>query len=489
MRRCLSDYARPVVQRQTTRVNAPLQRGANFKIDSHILGLLPTFHGLPLEDPYRHVDEFSQVCEFNQFHNVPFETAKMRFFPFTLKERAKEWFFTFGREFGSWRDMEDVFLRKYYLVVKTSVVRCAIREFSQGLGEIFYEAWERLRDLLRQCPHHGTHKHEITQIFYDGLGAPDRYLLDAASGGTFMRKYEDEALEWIELVAENSHHHAAKSFGGRSTPAKDGMLDAKAVETCMLLDKIEKLTEAHNLIMDSLKIRPGSDGLTPVSHSDVSLYSRCSNVEHVELDCPVMTIQGPVQFRPNPMPYPGLSQAGRYHHLNEGYSNYNNPSYAQQRSRQHTSYHQPFGSAQQHTGNPRQTQLTSVFPQESKPSPAIPPPATSADSIMSALAQMMSNLTEVSDRLDRVKGAKAQCSHASINQRNGKRIELPSQPLANPRNLGQASSSRVHNVNQVHIDSTQEEAHAGRRKTYCNPSLSLSLHLFAVCFDVCCFFL
>ena len=97
----LSDYARPVVQRQTTRVNAPLRRGANFKIDSHILGLLPIFHGLPSEDPYRHVDEFSQVCEFNQFHNVPSETAKMCFFPFTLKERAKEWFFTLGREFAS----------------------------------------------------------------------------------------------------------------------------------------------------------------------------------------------------------------------------------------------------------------------------------------------------------------------------------------------------------------------------------------------------
>ena len=69
-----------------------------------------------------------------------------------------------------------------------------------------------------------------------------------------MRKYEDEALELIELVAENSHHHVAKSFRGRSAPAKGGMLDAKAAETCMLLDKIEKLTEAQNLIMDSLKI-------------------------------------------------------------------------------------------------------------------------------------------------------------------------------------------------------------------------------------------
>ena len=94
----------------------------------------------------------------------------------------------------------------------------------------------------------------LLRFFYAGLGAPDRYMLDAASGGTFMRKYEDEAIELIELVAENSHHHAAKSFEGRSAPAKRGMLDAKAAETGMLLDKIEKLTESQNLIMDSPKI-------------------------------------------------------------------------------------------------------------------------------------------------------------------------------------------------------------------------------------------
>ena len=58
----------------------------------------------------------------------------------------------------------------------------------------------------------------------------------------------------------------------------------------------------------------------------------------------------------------------------------------------------------------------------------------------------------------------AQCSDASTEQRKGKRVEfidqLPSQPLANPRNVGQASSSRTHNVNKVRIDSASEEAHA-----------------------------
>ena len=64
-----------------------------------------------------------------------------------------------------------------------------------------------------KCPHHGVSNHELTQIFYDVLGPQDRYLLDAASSSRFMSKYEDEAIELIETVAENSHHNVAKPFG------------------------------------------------------------------------------------------------------------------------------------------------------------------------------------------------------------------------------------------------------------------------------------
>ena len=64
-RNCLSDYARPVLQRPITRIHAPLTRGANFRIDSFVMSMLPIFHGKPSEDPYIHVDEISQVCEIN----------------------------------------------------------------------------------------------------------------------------------------------------------------------------------------------------------------------------------------------------------------------------------------------------------------------------------------------------------------------------------------------------------------------------------------
>ena len=136
--------------------------------------------------------------------------------------------------------MEEEFLRKYYSVGKTTSVRKAIREFTQCSSETFHEAWERLRDLMRKCPHHGVANHELTQIFYDGLGLQDRYLLDVASGGTFMSKYEDDTMELIKTMAENSHHNAAKPFGRGAMPK---FIDAKSAETGMLVERINKMAE------------------------------------------------------------------------------------------------------------------------------------------------------------------------------------------------------------------------------------------------------
>ena len=160
VRRRLSYYARPVLQRSVTRINAPLARNANFRIDSHVMSMLPIFHGKPSEDPYRHVDELSQVCEINQIHNVLADVMKIKLFPATLRDRAKDWFLKLGKEFTSWTEMEEEFFRKYYSVGKTTFVRKAM--FTRGPTETFHEAWERLRDLTREFPHHGVSNHELT---------------------------------------------------------------------------------------------------------------------------------------------------------------------------------------------------------------------------------------------------------------------------------------------------------------------------------------
>ncbi|CAA7400640.1 unnamed protein product [Spirodela intermedia] len=271
VRRRLSDYARPVLQRPVTRIHAPLARNANFRIDS-----------------------------------------------------AKDWFLKLGKEFTSWTEMEEEFLRKYYSVGKTTSVRKAMREFTQGPSEMFHEAWERLRDLTRECPHHGVSNHELTQIFYDGLGPQDRYLLDAASGGTFMSKFEDEAMELIETVAENSHHNSAKPFRRGATP-KGGLIDAKIVETGMLLEKIDKMAEVQNLLLDRFHIRNGSEGLAPVALQEASPCAHCSRLDHVEMDCPIMAIKGQGMYRQGPPG--GQIHQGRPNYQGTYPNYFNNPVY------------------------------------------------------------------------------------------------------------------------------------------------------------------
>ena len=83
-----------------------------------------------------------------------------------------------------------------------------------------------------------------------------------------MRKFEDDLMELSETAAENNHHNAKKPFGRGATP-KGGLIDAKSVETCMLLERIDKMAEVQNLLLDRFHIRSGFEGLARVALQEV----------------------------------------------------------------------------------------------------------------------------------------------------------------------------------------------------------------------------
>ena len=112
-----------------------------------------------------------------------------------------------------------------------------------------------------------------------------------------MSKYEDDAMELIETVMEKRHHNAAKPFERGAMPK---MIDAKSAEMGMLLERIDKMAEVENLLLDRLNIRNGSEGLAPVSLQEALPCTNCSRFDHIELDCPVMAIQGLNMFRQGP---------------------------------------------------------------------------------------------------------------------------------------------------------------------------------------------
>ena len=87
------------------------------------MSMLPIYHGKPFDDPYRHIDEHSQVYEIHQIHNILAYEVKMKVFLTTLRDRDKYWFLQLGKEFTSSAKMEEEFLWKYYYVGKTTSIQ------------------------------------------------------------------------------------------------------------------------------------------------------------------------------------------------------------------------------------------------------------------------------------------------------------------------------------------------------------------------------
>ena len=61
----------------------------SFNFKPGIIQLLPTFHGFESQNPYLHLREFEEVCDIYIDQNYNMNIIKLKFFPFSLKEKAK----------------------------------------------------------------------------------------------------------------------------------------------------------------------------------------------------------------------------------------------------------------------------------------------------------------------------------------------------------------------------------------------------------------
>ena len=64
---------------------------SHFNLKPGIIQLLPSFHGFDLENPYLHLREFEEVCNTYNDSNCSINTIRLKFFPFSLKDKAKTW--------------------------------------------------------------------------------------------------------------------------------------------------------------------------------------------------------------------------------------------------------------------------------------------------------------------------------------------------------------------------------------------------------------
>ncbi|VFQ89163.1 unnamed protein product [Cuscuta campestris] len=71
------------------------------KLNSGFINLLPKFHGLPGEDPFRHISEFLITCGAMVPEGVAQDQIRLRAFPFSLADKAKDWLY-YSRFLRKW---------------------------------------------------------------------------------------------------------------------------------------------------------------------------------------------------------------------------------------------------------------------------------------------------------------------------------------------------------------------------------------------------
>ncbi|GKE53573.1 reverse transcriptase domain-containing protein, partial [Tanacetum coccineum] len=102
------------------------------------------------------------------------------------------------RSIHTWEDLVSKFVNYFFPPSKTTNLKNDITNFQKKFDETFSEAWDRFKDLLRKCPHHGFSKLHQIDTFYNALTQSDQDSLNAAAGGNLLNCTPRDALMIIE---------------------------------------------------------------------------------------------------------------------------------------------------------------------------------------------------------------------------------------------------------------------------------------------------
>ena len=272
--RTLKEYATPSTAEPQAVIVYPTVEDDNFEIKPALLNLVQQnqFSGSPTEDPNLHISVFLRISGTMKENQ---EAVRLHLFPFSLRDRASAWFHSL--EVGSitsWDQMRQAFLARFFPPSKTAKLRDQITRFNQKDGESLYEAWERFKEMLRLCPHHGLEKWLIVHTFYNGLSYTTKMSVDAAAGGALMNKNYTEAYALIEDMAQNHYKWTdERAITSSSSSKKEaGMYEVSNYDH--LASKIDTLTEK----LEKLNVSAINSASTPSCEI-------CGITGHAGVDC------------------------------------------------------------------------------------------------------------------------------------------------------------------------------------------------------------
>ncbi|GJT00244.1 reverse transcriptase domain-containing protein [Tanacetum coccineum] len=147
----------------------------NFELKVRLLTLVTSsqFHGFERDDPHSHIRWFNKITSTLKYKNVPHDVIKLMLFPFSLEGAARIWLEKEPpRSIHTWEDLR--------------------------FDETFSKAWDRFKDLVCKCPHHGFLELHQIDTFFNALTQSDQDSLNAAADGNLLNRTPRDALTVIE---------------------------------------------------------------------------------------------------------------------------------------------------------------------------------------------------------------------------------------------------------------------------------------------------
>nr|GEY26262.1 reverse transcriptase domain-containing protein [Tanacetum cinerariifolium] len=102
-----------------------------------------------------------------------------------------------SRSILTWEDLVSKFINKFFPLSRMTNLCNEISNIQQRFDESFHEAWDRYKDLLHACPHHGSELHQLDS-FYNALNPADQDSLNSAASGNLLERRTQDVLTIIE---------------------------------------------------------------------------------------------------------------------------------------------------------------------------------------------------------------------------------------------------------------------------------------------------
>ncbi|KAM2989737.1 hypothetical protein FF2_003674 [Malus domestica] len=248
-----------------------------FELKSSLLHHIPKFHGLSMEDPNKHLKEFEVVCSSMTPVNVDGSILKMKAFPFSLLEKAKDWLYELAPETViSWESMKHAFLEKFFLTSRVILLRKRISGIQHNQGESFPTYYERFKTFVALCPQYQTNEEHLLQYFYEGLLPIERQMLDASAGEALVDKTPMAAKTLIANRALNAQQY--EGVGQRETPRQPQVNEVSAISE--LQNQMANLISLLSQVVEIPKVQ------------SMAVCSVCSMNGHLTDKCPQLIENG-----------------------------------------------------------------------------------------------------------------------------------------------------------------------------------------------------